>query len=68
MKKVKLPIPNGYKKALKEEIKPNMQYWLSSDGRENHFRNIAMTYGSEKYYTDIIDSKIKRGVLYIEKK
>ena len=68
MKKDKLPIPSGYKKALKEEIKPNMQYWLSSDGRALHFRNIAMTYGTEKNYTDIIDIKIKQGILYIEKK
>ena len=67
MKKDKLPIPSGYYKAKPEEIKPNMQYWLSSDGRENHFRNIAMTYGTENYYTDIIDIKIKQGILYIEK-
>ena len=67
MKKDKLPIPNGYKKALKEEIKPNMQYWLSSDGRENHFREIAITYGDNKFYTEIMDKKVLEGKIYIKK-
>lgn len=65
--KTKLQIPNNYRKAMPGELKPNMKYWLSTDGRANHFRNIASTYGDSKEYTNFIDLKVKEGTLYIEK-
>lgn len=68
MKKIKLPIPYGFFKANPGEIKPNMRYWLSTDGREFHFREIASTYGISTAYTEMVDSKVKSEVLYIEKK
>lgn len=66
MKNTKLPTPSGFKKAKPGELKPNMRYWLSTDGQQNHFRNVAITYGDNKFYTEMMDKKVLDGILFIK--
>lgn len=66
MKNTKLPTPSGFIKAKPGELKPNMRYWLNTDGRVNHFRNVASTYGDNKFYSNMMDLKLKEGSIFIE--